>query len=760
MTKKDNYFKKVGGILQKFKRLLCIGLIFIIAVCTCQITVFAESKTANIVGSNVAIRTKPSISGSQVIIRVSNVTVTVNSKTTGDTVTAEGQSSNIWYNVTYGDKTGYVSGIYVAFAPEYEYDEDFEENLQKFPESYRPALRKLHAKYPNWQFVAHDVNMSFKDAVEAQYGVNDVTETRKWVEFAFGGNEWRDERAYDKENGEWITLEGRWTYASRAAIENYMDPRTSLSEKWIFAFMQQSYDENQQTADNLKLVIKGTFLENGYDVDGDGTIKDDEVNAYVNDILEAAKKSGVNPYVLAATIIVEQGDKGTSSLISGKYSGYEGYYNFFNVGAYGSNVVKSGLEYAKKVGWNSRKAAIIGGAEFYADGYISVGQDTYYYKDFNVVNKKWNHQYATALYDAWTNASRLSKGCMTNPNAQYTFIIPIYSDMPQNPCPTPTSGTWKQGSKGWWYAYSDGTYAISWKQIDDVWYYFDKDGWMQTGWQEIKDKWYYFNSSGAMQTGWQDIKGKRYYLNADGEMQIGWQKIDAKKYYFDQNGAMVTSWQQIDGERYYFDENGILKISWLLLDDKWYYLDASGVMQTGWQKIKGIKYYFDADGVMATAWQQIDDERYYFDDDGAMLSGWLKLENIWYYFNTDGKMQTDWQKINQKWYYFDTEGKMLIGWQEIDGVWYYLNSSGAMLTGWQKLGKTWFYFNSSGAMQTDWQKINQKWYYFDVDGKMQTGWQKIDGVWYYLNSSGAMLTGTHTIGGKVYHFDNSGAWIK
>ena len=79
-------------------------------------------------------------------------------------------------------------------------------------------------------------------------------------------------------------------------------------------------------------------LESGYDGYSD---------AYLDNIMEAARLSNVSPYVLAATIVVEQGRKGTSDLISGTYPGFEGYYNFFNFGASGSNVVVSGLTYAK-----------------------------------------------------------------------------------------------------------------------------------------------------------------------------------------------------------------------------------------------------------------------------------------------------------------------------------------------------------------------------------------------------------------------------
>ena len=217
-------------------------------------------------------------------------------------------------------------------------DEEFEKTLDGFPEDYRYLLRTLHSTYPNWKFIAHDVNLTFKEAVESQYGVSDVTNTLKWVEFVYGGNEWRDMRAYNDVSNNWITLESRWTYASRMAIEYFMDPRNSLNDEKIFVFALQSYNKETQTKDGLRTVVANTFLANGYDGNSD---------AYLDDIMEAARLSGVSPYVLAATIIVEQGVKGNTDLISGKYPGYEGYYNFFNFAASGQDIVGSGLSYAK-----------------------------------------------------------------------------------------------------------------------------------------------------------------------------------------------------------------------------------------------------------------------------------------------------------------------------------------------------------------------------------------------------------------------------
>ena len=222
-----------------------------------------------------------------------------------------------------------------------------------------------------------------------------------------------------------------------------MDPRNFLSGTDFYMFAEQGYDSKTQTRDILRTVIKGTFLEKGYDNNPD---------AYINDIMEAAEISKVNPCVLAATIIIEQGTKGTSGLISGTYPGFEGYYNFFNIGAYGSGtdtVIVSGLTKAKEKGWNTRRLSIIGGAQTYADGYISRGQDTYYYKNFNVVSAPYySHQYAGNLWDSKNNASRFAKAFADNTSGALTFKIPVYTSIPDtvsikpdqssNPDPAPT----------------------------------------------------------------------------------------------------------------------------------------------------------------------------------------------------------------------------------------------------------------------------------------------------------------------------------
>ena len=409
--------------MKKTVRIISVVLSLIMVVLVLAPMVFAAAAQGRITGSGVRMRNKATTVGSTILTELAKGTVvTINSTVTGQQ--AETGGGTTWYYVTYGGYTGYVYGKYVEEIATPTYDTNFEKNLLNFPESYRSALRTVHSAYPNWVFVADNVGISLDTAIDYEYSATTLTSTKKWVELSFG-EKWRDPRV-DISNPLHIK-ESRWTYASRETIAYFMDPRNALvvtnsqsAYPNIFTFLQQSFDAATQTEAGLKTVVSGTFMANGYNGD---------TNAYISDIMQAARESGVSPYVIASTIRIEQGNKGTSSLISGTYAGYEGYYNFFNYGAYGDNVVKNGLEYAKSKGWNSRRASIIGGAKLYASGYINVGQDTYYYMDFNV-KKSGSHQYATNVYDQCTKAVSMRSVCTANASGALTFKIPVYSSLP------------------------------------------------------------------------------------------------------------------------------------------------------------------------------------------------------------------------------------------------------------------------------------------------------------------------------------------
>ena len=85
-----------------------------------------------------------------------------------------------------------------------------------------------------------------------------------------------------------------------------------------------------------------------------------------------------------------------------------------------------------------------------------------------------------------------------------------------------TNGQWILDAVGWWYPFSDNTYA--------------KGGWYYLEWQNKMD-WYYFDNNGYLVSGWFEENGNKYYLHdvhdgTFGRMYIGWNKIGNQWYYF------------------------------------------------------------------------------------------------------------------------------------------------------------------------------------------------------------------------------------
>lgn len=170
--------------------------------------------------------------------------------------------------------------------------------------------------------------------------------------------------------------------------------------------------------------------------------------SYVDIIMNAAAQSGVNPYVIGAMILQEQG-KGTSGIISGKTAGYEGYYNFFNIGAYETDTMSAvtrGLWYASQSGsygrpWNSIEKSIVGGATYYGENFVSQGQDTFYLKKFNVQgNNIYKHQYMTNVEGAAGEGAKLSRAYTDEMKKEaLIFKIPVFNNMPETACAKPTA---------------------------------------------------------------------------------------------------------------------------------------------------------------------------------------------------------------------------------------------------------------------------------------------------------------------------------
>ncbi|MBO5873092.1 MAG: SH3 domain-containing protein [Clostridia bacterium] len=366
----------------------------------------------------------------------------------GDSVTIYGEAvaggNYNWYKIGFGNGFGYVATNYIINVkeiPKYDYDADFETNLnnQGFPESYKTLLRKLHASHPNWIFTADHLSMTWEEAVR-----NESVVGKSLVEKGSKAS-WKSmmQYAYDWQKGSYVPYDsGGWVTAERDVVEYYMEPRNFLNESYIYMFLDQSYNPSIQNKAGLQKILNGTFME--------GAFPEDTYATYADVIMAAAEHSGVSPYVLAASIIIEQGVQGQGGSISGTVAGYEGYYNYFNIRAYaegGYSAVQYGLLYAKGEGdlgrpWNTRAKSIIGGAEHYANGYVKRGQDNLYYKKFNVIVPDFYYnQYMTNVQGAYLETGKLKNAYSSvNTDAQLTFAIPVFKQMPEtNNTALPTS---------------------------------------------------------------------------------------------------------------------------------------------------------------------------------------------------------------------------------------------------------------------------------------------------------------------------------
>lgn len=224
---------------------------------------YGAERPASIIATSLNVRSAPGTTNAIVGKLAYGAAVTV----TGEALAADG---SLWYQIRFTGSngtsaTGYVLGTYVKFSSAYSSDMDFEAYLdsQGFPQSYRPGLRQLHARYPQWVFTAFDTGLDWEEVIqnESLVGRNLVSSSSptSWKSTAPG--------AYDWTTSTWPGFDGSgWVAANESIIRYYMDPRNFLNETYVFQFLLQNYDASVHTREGLASMVQGTFLE------GSGTI--------------------------------------------------------------------------------------------------------------------------------------------------------------------------------------------------------------------------------------------------------------------------------------------------------------------------------------------------------------------------------------------------------------------------------------------------------------------------------------------------------
>jgi len=343
-----------------------------------------------------------------------------------------------WYKVKYNNVEYYGCGDYISVKEEIkiENEEEYREYLKSigFPNSYLDSLVSLHASHPNWEFRVWEADIDFDDMVKVEYdghsqGWSLIEDTGRYFDGYKSTDSWSYDYLNDVFNNSFTGGGKNWYAASKNTIAYYMDPRNFLNDSQIFMFETLSYNSSYHTKEGVETMLKGTFMESGYA---------DSANSktYADAFVDAAKKYDISPYVLVSRVIQEVGARG-STIVSGTVSGYEGYYNFYNIQAYGnssSETIANGLAYAKSQGWDNQYKAIVGGASFLGNNYISQGQDTLYLQKWDLFGPKYgNHQYMQNIQAPSTESVKTYRGYRNIDllDSKFVFSIPVFPEMPE-----------------------------------------------------------------------------------------------------------------------------------------------------------------------------------------------------------------------------------------------------------------------------------------------------------------------------------------
>ena len=227
-------------------------------------------------------------------------------------------------------------------------DQAFEDYMdaQGFPVSYRPHLRWIRARRPNWVFRALHTNIRWSTLVTAQTGVGAIQLTASNP----------DQRLCQvQSNGKCRLLEGtNWWRPTEAATAFFLDPRNFLFEERILQFETLSFATYFRERD-VQTILNGTHQAGRSPLDNNRTFAD----LY----MEAGRRGNVNPVHLASLSRQELGAWGrvnnvqTVGVLPVAARGhtftyrnitYTGLFNFYNIGAFSSstNPVLAGLAWA------------------------------------------------------------------------------------------------------------------------------------------------------------------------------------------------------------------------------------------------------------------------------------------------------------------------------------------------------------------------------------------------------------------------------
>ena len=334
----------------------------------------------------------------------------------------------------YGERYGYYCNYYLKSGSLLTNELKTKFTNAGFPSSYFEDLAFLQTAHPNWTFVALDTKLDFNTVVNNENSLGrSLIQVNGSVNDQGYLNTWSG--SYNYYTDAFTPFdESTWYAANYDTIAYYLDPRNFLKDMYIFQFEKLSYDSR----------ISETSYKNGIKA----IFGNDYLKNYTNDFYNAGSDNNVrvNPIYLASLSYQEVRNGSTAgTAIDGKYNGM---YNFYNIGASSdTDPVYNGLNFASKNDsesmrpWNTPYKAIAGGAKWIAKKYIYIGQDTIYFKKWDVVSNinsssgsDYVHQYQTNIQAPSSEATTTYRSYSASGilDSEFVFYIPVYRNMPSS----------------------------------------------------------------------------------------------------------------------------------------------------------------------------------------------------------------------------------------------------------------------------------------------------------------------------------------
>ena len=370
--------------------------------------------------SNLNMRSEPSTNGAIITKLASGTAVTVYSEENG------------WAKVNANGKTGYVSAKYLITKNDpvdpsnqkinLMYTE-YDTTLDELTQIQMKANPQTDTKYTT--YIREDA-LLIQDKSNPTSG---VVKGSGWnVRGGVGTNYWAIGKV---NNGETLQLKSKvkgedgydwyevdynrsWVNASPKDVKSNLDPNNNIKNPLTsFQFLKLSETTSLDQFEVNERILSGKGVLQGH----------------AATFITAGEKYGVNDVYLISHALLETGN-GKSQLAQGMELYGKTVYNMFGIGAYDGTALASGAKFAYDAGWFSPEAAIMGGAKFIAQGYISSGQDTLYKMRWNpqvaATNQVATHQYATDIGWAAKQVKQIHNIYSLLDSYKVTLEIPLY----------------------------------------------------------------------------------------------------------------------------------------------------------------------------------------------------------------------------------------------------------------------------------------------------------------------------------------------